>query len=49
MNGDAVNEADETFTVTSTNLSGATLATATGTGTIVNDDSRPRSASRTRS
>lgn len=41
VNGDAVNEADETFTVTLTNPSGATLATATGTGTIVNDDSAP--------
>lgn len=41
VSGDAVNEADETFTVTLANPSGATLATATGTGTITNDDSAP--------
>ena len=41
MVGDAVNEPNETFTV---NLSGAvngTISTATGNGTIVNDDSAP--------
>jgi VCBS repeat-containing protein len=37
--GDLVNEADETFTVTlSAPTNGATLADASGTGTITNDD-----------
>jgi hypothetical protein len=37
--GDLTVEANETFTVTLSAPSGATLATAQGTGTIVNDDS----------
>jgi len=36
--GDADMESDETFGVTLSNASGATLAVATGTGTITNDD-----------
>ncbi len=36
--GDTTVEPDETFTVTLANPSGATLGTATATGTIVNDD-----------
>ena len=36
--GDTVVEPDETFTVTLSNSSGATIARATATGTIVNDD-----------
>ena len=35
---DAVNEANETFTVTLSNPANATIASATGTGTIQNDD-----------
>ncbi|WP_395792809.1 Calx-beta domain-containing protein [Aquimonas sp.] len=38
VNGDAVDEADETFAVTLSNPVGATLADATATGTILNDD-----------
>jgi uncharacterized repeat protein (TIGR01451 family)/CSLREA domain-containing protein len=36
--GDVLDEANETFTVTLTNPANATLGTATGTGTIVDDD-----------
>lgn len=36
--GDTVPEADETFSVVLSNPVGATLATATGTGTVINDD-----------
>ncbi len=36
--GDAVDEYDETFTVTLSTPSGATVATGTGTGTITDDD-----------
>lgn len=39
VNGDAVVEADETFTLVLSNPSGATLVTAVATGTILNDDS----------
>ncbi|MDI1287876.1 MAG: Calx-beta domain-containing protein [Reyranella sp.] len=39
--GDAVVEANEGFTVVLTNPSGATLADATGAGTITNDDAAP--------
>jgi len=39
VNGDAVNEPDETFVVTLSAPSGVTIAGATGTGTITNDDS----------
>ena len=38
VNGDAVNEPDETFVVTLSAPSGVTIAGATGTGTITNDD-----------
>ena len=38
VTGDTTDEADETVVVTLSNASGATIATATGTGTIVNDD-----------
>lgn len=38
VNGDAVIENDESFDVTLNNASGATVATGTGTGTILNDD-----------
>ena len=38
VQGDTVEEGDETFTVTLRNPSHAKLATATATGTIVNDD-----------
>ena len=36
--GDTVDEPDETFTVTLSAASGATIAVATGTGTILDDD-----------
>lgn len=36
--GDTTNEPDETFTVTLSSPVNATIATATGTGTILNDD-----------
>jgi hypothetical protein len=39
VNGDASIEADETFFVNVTNVSGATLADGQGLGTILNDDS----------
>src|SRR5690606_4462919 len=39
--GDALYEGDETFTATLTNPVGASLGTATGTGTIVDDDLNP--------
>ena len=38
INGDTAVEADETFFVNLTNVSGATVAKAQGTGTIKNDD-----------
>lgn len=38
VNGDATDEADETFLVNLTNVVGATLADAQGQATIVNDD-----------
>ncbi len=41
LNGDAIYETDETFTVVLSNPSGATIGTATGTGTITNDDALP--------
>ncbi|NBQ41532.1 MAG: hypothetical protein EBU23_02900, partial [Mycobacteriaceae bacterium] len=41
VTGDATVEPDETFTVTLTNPTGATLAAATATGTITNDDTAP--------
>jgi hypothetical protein len=40
VNGDAVVEADETFTVTLSNVSGATLGTASAIVTIINDDAQ---------
>src|SRR5437764_1369071 len=39
--GDALNEADETFTVTLSALVNAALGTSVGTGTITNDDPLP--------
>ncbi|HXH42086.1 MAG TPA: FG-GAP-like repeat-containing protein, partial [Thermoanaerobaculia bacterium] len=39
--GDAVTEADETFTVALSSPTNATITTATGTGTIQNDDFPP--------
>jgi uncharacterized repeat protein (TIGR01451 family) len=39
--GDTTNEANETFTDTLSSPTNATIATATGTGTIVNDDAQP--------
>jgi hypothetical protein len=39
INGDATVEADETFNVTLSNVSGATLGDGTAVGTISNDDS----------
>jgi hypothetical protein len=39
VNGDTTVESDEAFTITLSNPSGATIGTATATGTIVNDDS----------
>jgi hypothetical protein len=41
VNGDKKFEPDETFTVTLTNAVNATIADATGTGTIANDDAQP--------
>src|SRR5207249_2306332 len=41
VNGDTVDEADETFAVNLSNPTNATLSTATGTGTIVDDDGPP--------
>ena len=38
VNGDTKVEPDETFTVTLSNASGATIADAVGTGTIIDDD-----------
>jgi hypothetical protein len=39
INGDTSNEANETFNVTLSNVSGATLGDGTAVGTITNDDS----------
>src|SRR3984893_13848682 len=41
VNGDTTFEADEVFTVHLSNAIGATISTANGTGTIVNDDTAP--------
>ena len=41
VNGDLANESDETFTVQLSNATNATIGTATGTGTILNDDPQP--------
>ncbi len=41
VNGDTTVEADETFAVGLTNVSGATLADGTGEGTIADDDAPP--------
>ncbi len=41
ISGDTAFEGNETFTVNLSNASGATLADATATGTIVNDDRAP--------
>lgn len=41
VSGDVTNEADEDFTVTLSEPQGATIATASGKGTITNDDALP--------
>lgn len=41
VNGDALNEGDETFTATLSNATGGNIARATATGTITNDDAQP--------
>jgi hypothetical protein len=41
VTGDTTPEANETFFVNLSGAANATIATATGTGTIVNDDSAP--------
>src|SRR5204862_3124170 len=41
VNGDIVDESDEAFTVNLFNPTNATLAGATGTGTIIDDDGPP--------
>ena len=41
VTGDEVDEPDETFTVTLSSASGATIGDATGTGTIKDDDGEP--------
>ena len=41
VTGDTIYETDETFTLTLSNPTGATITTGTATGTIVNDDLRP--------
>ena len=41
VNGDTLNEPNETFFVNVSNVSGATLAKAQGVGTILNDDPLP--------
>ena len=41
IGGDTASEANETFTVTLSNASGATIADATAVGTIVDDDREP--------
>lgn len=38
VNGDTTNEADESFTIGLSSATNATIASATGTGTITNDD-----------
>jgi chitinase len=45
VNGDTSVEDDETFTVTLTNVLGATIADGSGLGTIANDDAAARSIS----
>ena len=42
VNGDTVDERDETVVVTLSNPQGATLETATGTATILDDDATPK-------
>ena len=41
VTGDTVDEGNETILVTLSNASGATISTATGTGTITDDDGEP--------
>src|SRR5439155_8897531 len=41
VNGDTVDETDETFTVNLSNPTNATLSTVTVTGTIIDDDGLP--------
>ena len=47
VNGDVLDEANETFTLNLTNAVNVTIADAQGTGTINDDDPRPRSRSTT--
>ncbi|MCK6549143.1 hypothetical protein L6R52_25095 [Myxococcota bacterium] len=42
VNGDTVDEANETFTVTLSNAAAATIADGSGTGTITDDDGAPQ-------
>ncbi len=44
VKGDDLDEADETFTVTLSSPSGATISDAQGTGTIRDDDTKPSAA-----
>ena len=46
VQGDTEVEPDETFTVTLSNPSNATIATTTATGTIINDDTPPAQSDR---
>ena len=41
VTGDTTDEADETVVVTLSNAANATIGTATGTGTITDDDGAP--------
>src|SRR5439155_2540853 len=41
VKGDTLNESNETFTVNLSNPTNATIATAAGTGTIIDDDLPP--------
>ena len=47
MNGDVLDEVDETFTVTLSNPANATIADGSAIGTITDDDGRPPSRSTT--
>ena len=41
VNGDLIDESDETFTLNLSNASNATIADGTGVGTITDDDGQP--------
>ena len=47
VNGDVLDEANETFTLNLTNAVNVTIADPQGTGTITDDDPAPRSRSTT--